>query len=255
MYYVELLRLQRAFMIYGGVVLAVFLLILIPSHWPGAVVNKGDSGLIPLSALVTIVGFCAIIFATTIGTTLNRENDGVEMVWTKPVARERLALAYIALDLAAIVVAFFLALVLAVLIFASFGLVKIIQPDDKWIPFLLLTFGIAFMWYGLLQGLTSWHVRRGGIVVGLSWALAAFVLPGLTALTMHSPGLHEVVMALNLLNPLAYLSSSSAHIHIGVSTGGPSLIPHDVWVRAAMTWGFGVLGCLAAIVGWKRLEV
>jgi hypothetical protein len=254
MYYIELLRLRKSFIIYGGILGALFLLSMITTHWPGAVVNKGDSGTIPLSVLLSIVGFCAIIFATAIGTSLNRENDGVEMVWTKPIARERLAVMYIALDLAAIIVAFLVPLALAVLIFASFGLTKIIQPDDKWISVLILTFGIAFMWYGLLQGLTSWQSGRGGIMVAISWAAAAVVLPLLMAATARSPGLHEVIMVLNLLNPLAYLSSS-AHVQIGVDAGAPTLIPHDVWARVAMTWGFGILGSLAAIVGWKRLEV
>jgi hypothetical protein len=254
MYYIELLRLRKSFIIYGGILMSLFLLSMITTHWPGTVVHKGESGTIPLSVLLSIVGFCAIIFATAIGTSLNRENDGVEMVWTKPIARERLALMYVALDLAAIVVAFLVPLALAVLIFASFGLTKVIQPDDKWISVLILTFGIAFMWYGLLQGLTSWQSGRGGIVVAVSWAAAAVVLPVLMAATARSPGLHEVVMLLNLLNPLAYLSSS-AHVQIGVDAGAPTLIPHDVWARAAMTWGFGLLGSLAAVVGWKRLEV
>src|SRR4029077_2513671 len=106
MAYVEMLRLRKALAIYAIVVVAVFLLILIPSHWPGAVVHGDTAVSIPLSVLLPIVGFCAIIFATTISTSLNRENDGVEMVWTKPVSRERLALTYIAFDLAAIVLAY-----------------------------------------------------------------------------------------------------------------------------------------------------
>src|ERR1700686_4944976 len=147
MYYIELLRLRRSFIIYGGILGALFLLSMITTHWPGAVVNKGDSGIIPLSVLLSIVGFGAII-----------------------------------------------------------------------------------------------------------WAAAGVVLALLMAATARSAGLHEVIMVLNLLNPLAYLSSS-AHVQIGVDAGAPTLIPHDVWTRAAMTWGFGLFGSLAAIVGWKRLEV
>jgi len=186
---------------------------------------------------------------------LNKENDGVEMVWTKPVARERLAAAYIAADLVAIAASYVIALALALLLIASLGQLGAIQPDEKWIQTLLLTFGIAFMWYGMLQALTSWQIGRGGISIGLSWALFSFVLPAVIILTMRTPGLHEIVLALSLLNPLAYLSSSSSHIHIGISAGGQTYVPNDVWVRISMTWGLGVLGSLIAITGWKRLEV
>jgi len=254
MTYVQLQRLRKALTVYAVVVVVVFLLILIPTHWPGADVHN-DAGTIPLSILLAIIGFCSILFATVIATSLNKENDGVEMVWTKPVARERLAAAYIALDLAAIAAAYVIALALALVLIASFGQLGAIKPDEKWLPTLLLTFGIAFMWYGMLQALTSWQVGRGGMIIGLSWALFSFVLPAVIILTMRTPGLHEIVLALSLLNPLAYLTSSSAHIHIGISARGPTYIPSDVWVRIALTWGFGVLGSLIAIAGWKRLEV
>jgi ribose/xylose/arabinose/galactoside ABC-type transport system permease subunit len=255
MTYVQLLRLRKQFMVYSWIVALIFLLILIPTHWPGAVVHGDDPGRVPLSVLLAVVGFCAIIFATTLGSSLNKENDGVEMVWTKPVTRERLAASYIALDLVAIVASYALAFVLALLVIASFGLLHIIQVDGKWLPVLVLTLGVAFMWYGLLQAMTSWQVGRGGMIIGLSWAAAAFVLPALIALTMGNPGLHQVALALNLLNPLAYLSSGSAHVHVGISAPGPTLIPQDPWVRAAMTWSFGIVGSLVAIAAWKRLEV
>ena len=254
MTYVQLLRLRKALTIYSVVVVVVFLLILIPTHWHGAHVNNDTSGSIPLS-IVFLVGFCAIIFATASGTSLNRENDGVEMVWTKPIARGQLALRYIGLDLAAIAVAFIVAFILAVIGLASFGLAGSIRADDTWLPTLLLYFGVAFMWYGFLQALTSWQTGRGGMLVGLSWAAFALVLPAFLGLTTHVAGLHEVAMALYVLDPLGYLGSSGGHVQIGISTSAASPIPHDIWLRIAMTWGFGILGSLTAIVGWKRLEV
>jgi len=248
------LRLRKALTIYAGVVGAVFFLILIPTHWPNATVHNDTNGSVPLSILL-LVGFCAIIFGTAVSTSLNRENDGVEMVWTKPIARDRLAMRYIALDLAAIAVAFVVALVLAVLVFASFGMLGAIRADEGWFSTALLIFGVAFMWYGILQALTSWQTGRGAIVIGLSWATFAIVLPAFLALTAHIPGLHEIAVALNFLNPLSYLSTNNGTIHIGLSTGGSSLIPHDTWLRVAITWAFGLLGSVAAIAGWKRLEV
>ena len=85
--------------------------------------------------------------------------------------------------------------------------------------------------------------------------VVALVLPAVLGLTTHVAGLHEVAMALYVLDPLGYLGSSGGHVQIGISTSAASPIPHDIWLRIAMTWGFGILGSLTAIVGWKRLEV
>ena len=256
MIYVQLLRLRKSFVIFGIIIGTLLLLGIVTSHWPGAEIDTGSGPhKIPLSGLLFFAAYCGIAFATAIGTSLNRENDGVEMVWTKPISRERLALLYLLCDLAAIVVATALALAAVLIGMASVGFLKYLFVDAGSLKVAALGLGVAFMWYGMLQALTSWQVGRGGMIIGLSWALFSFVLPAVIILTMRTPGLHEIVLALSLLNPLAYLTSSSAHIHIGISARGPTYIPSDVWVRIALTWGFGVLGSLIAIAGWKRLEV
>ena len=84
------------------------------------------------------------------------------MVWTKPIERGRLALEYVLLDFAAIVITFFSAAVLCVLAVASLGLLTRIAVDDRTIPTLVIGLGAAFMWYGLLQGITAPLRARGG---------------------------------------------------------------------------------------------
>ena len=63
------------------------------------------------------------------------------------------------------------------------------------------------------------------------------------------------MMAVNLINPLTYLAFQGSHVHLGVSTPGASLLPPDLWARAAIAWAIGAAGCAVAVVGWKRLEV
>ncbi len=255
MVYVELLRLRRAFTIYGSIVGGLFLFALIASHWPGNELHaEGGPRFLPLSALMFGAMYCAIIFATVISPSLNRENDGVEMVWTKPIARERLALLYMLCDLATVVVAFAFALSLMLLWLASVGLLRLVAVDASVLPVLAVGLGTAFMWYGLLQALTSWQLGNCGIVVGVSWGLA-FVLIGFGAGTQAHPSLHAFFMALNFLNPLAYFTSYVMHLRTPGSPEVSALIPVDAWGRAALTWSFGILGCAGAIVGWKRLEV
>jgi hypothetical protein len=255
MTYAQLLRVRNALTIYWIVIGVLFVLFMIVGRLSMARAGTPDSADVPLSALIIGAGLCTIIFATLIGISLNRENEGVEMVWTKPIDRAALAARYVALDLAAIVVAFgsvFLAIVVGMF---GHGHKMTLVFDEQWVPMLLLCFGIAFMWYGLLQALTSWQLGRGGMMIGLSWAAAAIILPLFSVLTLGVPLLHEIAMVLNLLNPLAYLSSGNANIHVGVSTPGPSLVPTDIWARVAMTWGLGVAGNIVAITAWKRLEV
>lgn len=264
MTYVQFLRLRKMLTIYAIVAGAVFLLFVARAHAPNASFHF-DNGprhqihqfsSIPLSGVLFLSAWCAIIFATIVGTSLNRENDGVEMVWTKPVARGRLAVEYILMDFAAIVVAMLLAVALCALALASVGLLKYLTVDARTLPTLVIGLGTAFMWYGLLQALSSWQAGgRGGMVIGISWA-ATFVLMSLAGATaVTNPSLHQLFLALDVLNPLAYFSSYTLS-HYGAHAS--PVLPQPLAgteMRSILTWGIGLLGCTAAIVGWKRLEV
>jgi hypothetical protein len=253
--YVQLLRLRTALLIYGSSLGALFLLALVTGHLPISHIDAGSGKVdIPLSVLLFTASYCGIIFATAISCSLHRENDGVEMVFTKPIARERLALMYFLLDLCAIVIAIAFALVLELLWLASVGLLRFVNVDGPSFSLAVVGLGVAVMWYGLLQGLTAGNHVRGGLFVGLSWA-AAFTLPVLALATRHVPALHAVVMVLNVLNPLAYFTSYHPHLRTATPYELGSLIPVNIWARAAITWSFGIVGCALAIIGWKRLEV
>jgi len=266
MTYAQVLRLRRALLVYGTVVGGLFLIVVLFGHLPNATFDvettfghhatKSVSS-INLSGLLFFTGWVTIIFATVISTSLNRENDGVEMVWTKPIARGRLAFWYIALDFGAILVAYAFAVALCVLALASFGLLKYVSVDGRTIPTLVIGLGVAFMWYGLLQGLSSWQRGgRGGMVIGLSWA-AAFVLTSLAGATAGGglPLLHSLFTALDVVNPVAYFSSYTLS---GYGAHASPVLPQALagtLMRSVATWGIGILGCAAAIAGWKRLEV
>jgi hypothetical protein len=267
MTYAQVLRLRNTLTIYGLVIGGVFLLMLLLSHAPGHSSfdsddasdlhhAMGNAAFVPLSFLFFISGWCAIVIATVISSSLNREYDGVEMVWTKPIDRARLALEYILLDFAAIVVAFVAAAALCVLGVASVGLLTHIVVDPRTIPTLVIGLGTAFMWYGLVQGITAGMPGRGGMIIGLSWA-AAFVLVTLAEATrggslIHS--MHTLLTIVDLFNPIAYFSSYSLS---GFGAHPSPVLPQmfaGTEARSIMTWALGLVGCVAAIAGWKRLE-
>jgi len=265
--YVQFLRLRKALTIYGIVVGSIFLFGLIVGHWPNARFDFGH-GLhhaltetssipksIPMSGVLFLAAWCAIIFATVLSTSLNKENDGVEMVWTKPIARERLAVQYIGLDLSAILVAFACPAVLCIIAIASVGGLEYLRFDARTWQTLIIGLGTAFMWYGLVQALTSWQRGRGGMAVGLSWA-AAFLVLSFAEATHFVPGpLHQILLAADVLNPLAYFSSYSLS---GYGAHASPVLPQvfaGTEMRSILTWSIGFLGCAGAVGGWKRLEV
>jgi len=266
MTYAQVLRLRRALLVYGWVVGGIFLVVVLLGHLPNASFDVDTSSghhtmknvtSIHLSGLLFLTGWSAIIFATVIGTSLNKENDGVEMVWTKPIERGLLAVRYIALDFGAILAAYAVAVALCLLALGSFGLLKYLIADDRTAPTLVIGLGVAFMWYGLMQALSSWQPGgRGGMIIGLSWA-AAFVLASLAGATAAGglQALHPLFVALDVVNPLAYFSSYALS---GYGAHQSPVLPQALAgtaMRELATWSIGIVCCVAAVAGWKRLEV
>jgi len=260
MSYVQFLRLRKSLTIYAIILGGLFLIGLAVGHSPSTIFESDGSHTkqsmtsLPLSGLLFFAGWCAIIFATVVSTSLNKEYDGVEMVWTKPIARERLAASYILLDLAAIIIAFLFAAALSVLEVASFGGLKYLTVDSRTVPTLVIGLGSAIMWYGLVQGLTAGQRGRGSMLIGISWG-AAFCLILLAEVTrgINQP-IHVLATIVNVFNPIAYFSSYSlSNFGAHESPVLPQALA-GTEMRSILTWTIGLLGCAAAIAGWKRLE-
>lgn len=251
MAYVEALRLRRTLVWLAAVGGVILLLALASGTGTIHISLDGGDRVIPIrwGILCYIAGYCAIIFATIIGASIAKENDGVEMIWTKPLVRERVAAAYVALDLAAIVAAFLIGLVVVLGILESVALRTgsrlelIADPRAGWIA--ALGIGAAFMWSGLLQLATCWTVGRGGAAIGIGWGLA-WALLGLAHMPPSS--FHSIVMALNTFNPLAYFTTLT-------SNEAASVFALDIAARVAVVWGIGLAASLGAIFMWRRLEV
>src|SRR5581483_1371516 len=84
--------------------------------------DMGDAR-IPVGILFAVASVFALITATMLGGALAKENDGhLELAWTKPVSRERLAIASIASDLVAILLSQIMAVAVILLCCAMFVL-------------------------------------------------------------------------------------------------------------------------------------
>ncbi len=141
------------------------------------------------------------------------------------------------------------------LLFAGFGLLKFVTAGPSAYRGLLVGFGLALAWYGVVQALSASRKSKSGAVSGFVWPVA-FALIAIALLTPHGSPLHEVAVALNFVNPLAYLSSAS--MSVGSTNwnfvGSDLVLPLSILGRIIGLYVLAAVGMLAAVLQWKRLE-
>jgi hypothetical protein len=238
MEYVELLRVQRSLIWHAGI-LAVLVIGIIALGGHSAIHIAGTTGTttiapgvaVPISVLATIAAFFAAIYASSVGTSLNRESSTRDISWTKPLSRTLLALRFVLIDAAAVVVAFLIALagVIAVLMYMHVTPVADAQTPEE----LLLGAGVGVMWYGLLQLMTCGFGPGARAMAGILWPVALL----LEALGQLQGSIGAMIRAIDVVNPLAYLTN------IGK---GPA--------DQALVWFFAAAFCALAIAIWPRRE-
>lgn len=250
MEYVEFRRARKSLTIFAFVAVGLLILVFVGN----AIWSVGHGGVthvrVSLGSIFGIAGYCAIVCATALSTSLSKENDGVDFVFTKPISREHLALRYMAIDAGAILIAFVGACVVAFGTLAALGLLGHLTSDGQpyWIGALGL--GIAFMWYGLLQAATASFTGNKGMLVGGIFAIFG-VFGGLSSVSFGGPAAHAVLHVLNVFNPLAF--SFALVETLGFTTVG-SVIDLPIAPCVAVASAFGALGCVIAIQLWKRVE-
>ncbi len=279
MVYVEWLRVRKGLAIYLIVVVALLVLFVSTAHVGATVyghagaVDGGRSwyfgtssppaatdapatvalpdllrGLaIPLGALFSIASVLAGLFAFSRATSLNAQRDSLDIVFTQPIARERLALSVAALDAAAIVVAFLAVFgLVCVAPLAYFGLLGNIVVNENTLPIAALAIGGPLMLYGVFQALTAWYRSGPFAIVGgavvlffFAVALGGFSLGGLSALfALVSP-----------IDPLHYYVAMFAGSFVVVPGSGAALVP-----TAIVEWIVAIAAIGIATFGWSRAE-
>ena len=269
MEYVEFLRARRTLLVFAVLFTIAAIITIVSAHF-GSVSTGGDQFTIsntpqagrsigtvfaathiPLGLLLGLASYSAIPFATVLSSSLNKENDGANFVFTKPISRTNLAVRYMAIDGIAIVALFVLACALVSATVAGIGLIGTVYVDEgaPWIVFLGL--GSAVMWYGIMQAVTATYRGKGGIIVAWSWAVFGILtfLPGLRLL---GPFVLGIVHVLNIFNPIAYLASL-------VSTSGGfragTVLDLPIETRSALSFAIGIACCVIASRIWNRVEV
>ncbi|MBV8073805.1 MAG: hypothetical protein JO140_00145 [Candidatus Eremiobacteraeota bacterium] len=203
-----------------------------------------------MHVLFALAGYVSCIMATMMTATLNRDRSHLAYIWTRPRARERIALGYLAIDIVTILIAYALVSAVAAVIVSNIRGVTLIL-DSETATSVIRYAALPLMWYGLVEAATSWNGLRGGTVAGLSWAVFWGLLI-LRAINLPVP-FEQLVALVNFLNPLAYFTNRAGMSIVLGSHGIPTLFL-TFTVQTVMAYCIFVASCALAVVTWKRME-
>lgn len=246
MEYVEILRARRILTWYTGL-LVVGLVIEAISFYAGHGNNKGD-GTVELSALIAISCVASFIIATFVAPGLSAEAaHTTPLIWTRPAAREAVGARFVAVDVATILAGFVITLVATLIGIAIIGGLPAVRFDGAASGRnLLLGFGGAVMWYAVISLAASRLPGRGALLAGLSWGV--FPIAGVLYFNVFFPvWLHDVIYALNYLNPMAWVGGMTPH-------DNPSIIPLTSTQRIVGEWLIAIALLAASVRLWSTRE-
>src|ERR1700693_2741983 len=244
MYYIEVLRPWRVLRGYL-IALAGFLLLVaaIFAIWPHAG-GIDDGRLYSAGGHAVLVAFTCLLFASLSAWSLSRHLDHLDFALTKPRARAAFVATVLGVDVLGLS-AFFVTTALA--LFALHIVAGVAHPlafdAASWFG-IALAFGSVLAWYALVQALSCTRAAAGWALAGV-W-VAAIGLNFLSAAPL-GPGLHALVVALNFINPIAYLST----VPFVATTGA---VPLPLSAGAFAIYVVAGVAALVAVIRWQRVE-
>jgi len=248
MEYVEMLRARRVLTWYGGIIFALLALglALAFKDGPPQIHMHGTRYGIPFDAILAGSAFGSLILAAFLAVCFDAEYKTIAITWTRPLSRTAIAARYLAVDGAAMIAAWMLTLAAVLICLAVLGLATYLTFESNVTGTVLLLFGSAVMWYGLVVLVTTLLPGRGNAIAGASWAYV-LIVPGLTQIPFPT-AIHQVTVALNFLNPLAYIGS------VGASRAD-SAIPGSESAHIIAVWLIGLAAIAIATRLWTTREV
>lgn len=217
------------------------------------IANYDMNAQVGIGELFGVACIIALITATMLGGALAKENDShLEIAWTKPVSRDRLALATIAVDIAAIVASQVVTVALILVVMLMF-VTPHLFANSATPSFIGLALLGPIAWYACLTAFSASLKRGLGLVVGLGW-LAAIVIPAIASGSANSSvtaiqAIHAVFQAAAYIDPISYLSFHGSLSHSGLSTSIGS-----IEISALGLLLLTVAYVAAAVLQWRRVE-
>jgi hypothetical protein len=247
MEYVELLRVRRGLIAYLVALVFCFAVVSLVLHGHGGIhinMSFGKDG-VSIGDLLQLGGVAALFLATGFAANLAAEGATLPFLWTKPITRTALALRFVAVDALGIAAGIVACALVAAIVVAGIGGVRAIHPNAALASDAALALGAPLAWYGITLLLGARLGRDAASRAGaLVWPV--FILLELLAVAALPPAGHALAVALEHVDPLAYLLGSehadTGLLHLGT---GP---------RAAACWAIAALTIPAAIRLWSLRE-
>ena len=254
MYYVEYLFARNRVVWYTAILLlfAATYLIFINNPPRGSSIHVNGNDVL-IDGVLVGASWCAVIMASMLSSTLNRDHSHLPYIWTRPRRREQTALAYMLLDVATIALSFIIAVGIAALVLA-YPPRNHLVTDAATGAVLLRSLAIPLMFYGLAEVVTSWSpAPRVGMAVGVLWG-GGWIFIILGAVGFQTP-IAQILSFINLFNPLAYFPDIHSHgFNIKIAGGTPQMFPIGFAAQTILAYVTFVVGCAVAIYNWKRME-
>ncbi len=221
------------------------------------ITREGSANSIGIGILFAISCIIGLITATMLGGVLAKENDGhLELAWTKPVSRERLALASIGVDIVTILISQVAMVMLTVIICAMF-----IWPWPAFYANAMTPSVVALAllgpiaWYACLTAFSASLKRGLGMVIGLGW-LAGIVTPAVAQGTAFSGSdigrsVHLLFQTLSYIDPISYVSF---HGSLGNNGLQFQTAIGTIGVSALLLAVLAIVYVVLAVLQWRRVE-
>jgi hypothetical protein len=246
MEYVQILRAKRILTWYTGIIIAGLIIEAISFYASHG--HNSNNGTVPFNVLAAGAGIGALIIATLVAPGLSSEAaNTTALIWTRPAPRDAIAARFIGIDVAAILIGYVIMLVAMMVGIAIVGGLPAVTYDPAAIlRSFSLAVGGALMWYAVISVAAARLPGRGPLFAGLAWGVFP-VLAGLFHAHWFPIWLHDVVYALNFLNPMAWLGGTTPQ-------GNSSIIPLSLWGRVLGECAIAIALAAASVRLWSTRE-
>lgn len=221
-------------------------------HRDSATMMEVDTnGPLDVGMLVGWSALVGLIIATCLAAPMARENDRLEVAWTKPIDRTMYALQLYGADIVGIVAALIVTAVCAILIYALFQAPHLtITAEGAWKMGISIAAGVA--WYGMFSALTSWMKRGHGAFLGIAWPVGLFI-PGLALIPLEfnpvGQVFHWVFRTISYIDPLAYL-----RLELGQNGRALGLAALDDPTKLGILILLALIYAGVGLIEWRRVE-
>jgi hypothetical protein len=252
MYYVEALFASKRLLCFTLILLAMAAAFTYVVTFPPVgmrIHNVGQD--IQFDPILIGASFAALIMASMLAGTLNRDQSHLAYLWTRPVSRVSIALSYMLVDIATIVLSYGVVLAIGAMVFAVPPQNHLIF-DSQTAGIVVHSIALPLMAYALIEVGTSWNPQRQGAAVGIFWA-SAWVSLILSEILPSS--LAQFFRIVNLFNPIAYMTDIHGHgVNVAAGPEQSHIFALTFTAQTILAYAIFVVACAVAIYNWKRME-